>query len=217
MAVRPKDPRGSRSLQVVVGVVDRYHVTSSMFDRTLAAARDGEPWACARLYEDLKQPVLGYVRLRGAADPDDVTSEVFLCVFRDLDRFEGDEDDFRAWVFTIAHRRVLDAWRKRSRRPRQARLGAGVDVEGGDTQDEALARLGRGEIEHLLEQLTPEQRDVILLRVLADLPLERVAEVTGRSVGAVKALQHRALGALRRAIETPPASEPSRHAIWGMR
>lgn len=188
-----------------------------MFDRTLAAARGGEPWACARIYEDLKHPVLGYVRLRGAAEPDDVTSEVFLCVFRDLDRFEGDEGDFRAWVFTIAHRRVLDAWRMRSRRPRQARLGPEVDVEGGDTQDEALAGLGLGEIAQLLEQLTPEQRDVVLLRVLADLPLEQVAAVMGRSVGAVKALQHRALSALRRVIAEPPASEPSQRAISGMR
>lgn len=192
-------------------------MASSMFDRTLACARDGEAWACARIYEDLKQPVAGYVRLRGAAEPDDVTSEVFLCVFRDLDRFEGDEDDFRAWVFTIAHRRVLDAWRRRARRPRRARLGPGVDVEGGDTQDEALAGLGLGEMEQLLEQLTPEQRDVVLLHVLADLPLEQVAEVMGRSVGAVKALQHRALGALRRVIEEPPVTQPSQRAIWGMR
>lgn len=171
----------------------------------------------ARIYEDLKQPVLGYVRLRGAADPDDVTSEVFLCVFRDLDRFEGDKDDFRAWVFTIAHRRVVDAWRKRSRRPRQARLTREVDVAGGDTEAEALAELGVEEIRRLLEQLTPEQRDVVLLRVLADLPLEQVAEVMGRSVGAVKALQHRALSALRRTIGEPPVSQPSRRAIWGMR
>lgn len=192
-------------------------MTPRSFHRVLAAARAGEAWACARIYEDLKQPVLGYVRLRGAADPDDVTSEVFLCVFRDLDRFEGGEDDFRGWVFTIAHRRVLDAWRKRSRRPRQARVDPGVDVEGGDTQAEALAGLGLVAIEQLLEQLTPEQRDVVLLRVLADLPLDQVAEVMGRSVGAVKALQHRALSALRRAIEDPPVSQPSGRAIWGMR
>ncbi len=192
-------------------------MTSSMFDRTLASARGGEAWACARIYEDLKQPVLGYARLRGAEDPDDVTSEVFLCVFRDLDRFEGDEDDFRAWVFTIAHRRVLDEWRKRSRRPRWLPLGPEVDVKGGDTQDEALAGLGLGEIERLLGRLTPEQRDVVLLRVLAGLPLEQVAEVMGRSVGAVKALQRRALNALNRLIGEPPVSEPSRRAIWGMR
>ncbi len=188
-----------------------------MFDRTLAAARGGEAWACARIYEDLKASVMGYARLRGAADPDDVTSEVFLCVFRDLDHFDGDEGDFRAWVFTIAYRRVLDAWRNRSRRPRPARLGAEVDVEGGDTQDEALAGLGLAEIQRLLERLTPEQRDVLLLRVVANMPLKQVAEVMGRSEGAVKALQHRALGALRRAIDSPPVSEPAKRAIWGVR
>lgn len=188
-------------------------MTDLAFHRILAAARAGEAWACARIYEDLKQPVLGYVRLRGGVDADDVTSEAFLCVFRDLVRFEGDEVDFRAWVFTIAHRRVLDAWRKRSRRPRQSRLSPEMDIEGGDTEDEAFARLGVEEIERLLEQLTPQQRDVVLLRVLADLPLEQVAEVLGRSVGAVKALQHRALSALRRGIGEPPVSQPSRCAI----
>lgn len=188
-------------------------MTSPLFDRTLAAALEGEAWACARIYEDLKRPVVAYVRLRGAADPDDVTSEVFLCVFRDLDRFSGDETDFRAWVFTIAHRRVLDAWRKSSRRPAQTPLDPEVDVAGGHVEDDAMANLGIADVEAVLEPLTPEQRDVVLLHVLADLPLEQVAAVMGRSVGAVRALQHRALNALRRSLTDRPVTGTPGRAI----
>ncbi len=131
-------------------------------------------------------------------------------------RFAGDRKPLfpLAWA---SWSRVLDEWRNRSRRPRRVRLGPGADVKGGDTQDEALAGLGLGEIERLLERLTAEQRDVVLLRVLAGLPLEQVAEVLGRSTGAVKALQRRALNALNKLIGEPPVSEPSRRAIWGMR
>jgi RNA polymerase sigma-70 factor (ECF subfamily) len=187
------------------------------FDRVLTAAREGEAWACARIYENLKQPVVTYVQMRGATDPDDVTSETFLCVFRDLERFEGDEHDFRAWVFTIAHRRLLDTWRKRQRRPVETALDPAIDVAGGDAEREAMADLNLADIILLLEQLTPEQRDVVLLRTVADLSLEEVAQVMDRSIPAVKALQHRALNALRKAIDEPPASRPSWRAIWGTR
>lgn len=192
-------------------------MTTLSFERTLAAARTGEAWACARIYEDLKRPVVAYVRLRGALDPDDVTSEVFLGVFRDLHRFSGDEDDFRAWVFTIAHRRVVDTWRRRSRRPTTEPLPDGWEPSGGDAEEDALAALGAREVEALLSRLTPEQRDVVLLHVVADLPLAEVAEVMGRSVGAVKSLQHRALRALRRHLPDAPVTDTSPAAIPWMR
>ena len=172
------------------------------FPAVLAAARAGEPWACTRLYEDLKRPVLTYVRLRGARDPDDVTSEVFLGVFRGLAAFSGDAAGFRAWVFTIARRRVVDDRRARGRRPREVPLhDTAVDPVGGDVEDDALRWLGDDRVAAMLTALTPSQREVVLLRVVADLPLDHVASVTGRSVGAVKVTQHRALRALRRSLE----------------
>ena len=59
----------------------------------------------------------GYLRLRGADDPEDLTSEVFLRVFNHLDDFSGDERGFAAWVFTIAHRALIDERRRNARRP----------------------------------------------------------------------------------------------------
>ncbi|HEY3019439.1 MAG TPA: sigma factor, partial [Solirubrobacteraceae bacterium] len=87
------------------------------FDNVLQAARAGAEWAWERLYGALAPKVAGYLRANGAADPEDLTGEVFLQVVRGLERFSGDEHAFGAWVFTIAHRRLVDDLRRRSRRP----------------------------------------------------------------------------------------------------
>ena len=91
--------------------------TGPVFDDVLAAAQAGAGWAFEVLYRDLSPVVTGYLRLHGAAEPDDLASETFLGVFTGLAGFSGDEDALRSWVFTIAHRRLIDDWRRRSRRP----------------------------------------------------------------------------------------------------
>lgn len=177
------------------------------FETVLSAAQAGAPWACGRIYEGLKRPVLAYVALRGIRDADDVTSEVFLHVFRDLNGFVvGSEADFRAWVFTIARRRVQDAWRGRARRVPETALTSELDPSAGDVAEDALSRLGLVPYASALAGLTADQRDVVLLRVVGDQSLEQVAATLGRSVASVKALQHRALRALRRALEASPES-----------
>jgi DNA-directed RNA polymerase specialized sigma24 family protein len=80
----------------------------SSFPEVLAAAQAGAPWALQQLYDGLSGQVLAYCRSRGAAEPEDVTSEVFLSAFSALRDFRGDEQNLRAWVFTIAHRRLMD-------------------------------------------------------------------------------------------------------------
>jgi RNA polymerase sigma-70 factor (ECF subfamily) len=138
--------------------------------------------------------VTGYLRLRGAAEPDDVASETFLAVFRNLASFEGDEGQFRSWVFTIAHRRLLDEHRRTARRPVTTELedaGEGPAVDG--PEDSVLGALEYQRLSELLEELSPAQRDVVLLRVVAGLSLEETAIVIGRRVGAVKQLQRRGL------------------------
>ena len=79
------------------------------FDATLAAARTGEGWAFERLFGWLGRPVAAYLRGAGTEDPDGSANDVFLRAFTTLGRFEGDEDRFRSWVFTIAHH-LLKAW-----------------------------------------------------------------------------------------------------------
>jgi RNA polymerase sigma factor (sigma-70 family) len=188
--------------------------TGLAFDDVLAAAQAGAGWAFEVLYRDLAPTVTGYLRLHGAAEPDDVASEVFLGVFTGLAGFSGDEDALRAWVFTIAHRRLVDDWRRRSRRPQVAHDDADLAGHvGGDVEDDAFAHLGAEGVHRICALLPDDQRAVVLLRVLGDLTVEQVGQVMSRSVASVKALQRRGLRALRVELESSservgPAANP---------
>jgi RNA polymerase sigma-70 factor (ECF subfamily) len=179
--------------------------TGLPFDDVLAAARTGAAWAFEVLYRDLAPVVTGYLRLHGAAEPDDLASETFIGVFTGLPGFTGDEDALRSWVFTIAHRRLVDDWRRRSRRPQ---LSDGDEdlggLVGGNVEDDVLVRVGTDDVHRLCAGLPDDQRSVLLLRILADLTVEQVAEVMGRTMASVKALQRRGLRTLRQQLEPVP-------------
>ena len=170
------------------------------FQRVLSAAQADAPWAYEQLYRSLSPAVCGYLRLRGATDPDDLTSEVFLGAFRGLRSFAGDEDQFRSWVFTIAHRRLTDERRAAGCRPKLADAEL-PDAAGGDVEEEALRRLSAQRVRNLCAGLAPDQADVLLLRLVSGVTVERAAEVLDKSPGAVKALQRRGIDAIRRQIE----------------
>lgn len=169
------------------------------FDDVLVAALAQEPWACQLLYDAYAGRVFGYLRAQGAPEPEDLTSEVFLRVFDRLPSFVGEEANFRSWLFTIAHRILIDDVRRWQRRPQTTALGVEVELRAaGNVEHEALANFGAQWADDLVSSLPPDQRDVVALRVTADLSLEQVAEIVGKRVGAVKSLQHRALENLRR-------------------
>ena len=176
------------------------------FESVLLAAQSGAPWALERLYRALSPAVLGYLRVQGAGDPEDLTNEVFLGVLRTVGNFRGGEDKFRSWVFTVAHSRLVDDRRRAMRRPQladDAHLTA-QEVVGGDAEDDALRRLAAERVQAMCEQLVPDQRDVLLLRLMAGLTVEAVADALGKSPGAVKALQRRGLANLRKVLEGKP-------------
>jgi RNA polymerase sigma factor (sigma-70 family) len=182
--------------------------TGPAFDDVLAAAQAGAAWAFEVLYRELSPAVTGYLRLHGAAEPDDLASETFISVLTGLSGFRGDEEALRAWVFTIAHRRLVDDWRRRGRRPQVTDDDALLEQRrGGDVEDDVLVRMGAADVHRLCGSLPTDQRAVLLLRILADLTVEQVAQVLGRSVGSVKALQRRGLRALRTALD---ATSPER-------
>ncbi|UOX99898.1 RNA polymerase sigma factor [Blastococcus sp. PRF04-17] len=185
--------------------------TGVVFDDVLVAAQSGAGWAFEVLYRDLSPAVTGYLRLHGAAEPDDLASETFLGVFTGLAGFRGDEDDLRSWVFTIAHRRLVDDWRRRSRRPQVADdPGDLTEHVGGDVEDDVLLRIGAERVHELCGTLPGDQRSVLLLRILADLTVEQVAQVLDRSVPAVKALQRRGLRSLRDRVDARPGTTPEK-------
>lgn len=172
------------------------------FDSVVRAASAGAEWAWAELYDDLAPLVLGYLRGRGAAEPEDLTGEVFLHMVRDISSFEGNERDFRSWTLAIAHHRLLDDIRYRKRRPAEP-AGDEVNrrpVQGGDAEAEALTSLASERVLRVIQTLSPDQRDVLLLRMLADLTIEEIARILDKKAGAVKALQRRGLANLRKTI-----------------
>lgn len=180
---------------------DQSHAT---FAVVLASAQLGEEWAFRSLYEAHGRPVTAFARAHvGAdanADADDIVNETFVGVFTGLARFAGGEADFRAWIFQIARNKINDHHRRGYRRVEQVPLGSDHDLD--RQRPDPTLELGdhSGEVAAMLRILTPEQHEVILLRVLADLSIEQVAEILDKPPGAIKSLQHRALETMRRHI-----------------
>ncbi len=173
------------------------------FEEVLAGARRGDEAAWAALYDSLAPQILGYLRVRGAADAEEVLGDVFLHVARGIDGFAGDAAGFRSWVFVIATSRLFDERRRLRRKPTEPldisaeeRLASPIDIEEEVEQSAAAA-----EVLVLLKALTPDQRAVVELRVFGGLASPEVAAILGKPVGAVKALYRRGLGALRRELE----------------
>jgi RNA polymerase sigma factor (sigma-70 family) len=171
------------------------------FDSVLAAARAGSAWAWEAIFREYAGPIAGYARNRGAAEPEDVLQETLLAAARDIHRFVGDEHDFRAWIFTIAHRRVADTFRTQGRTVKRSDADISDDEMAsrwlGDVEREAMSSMSMVEVGALVRGLSIAQRDVILLRVVADLSVEQTAELLDKTPGAIRALQSKALKALR--------------------
>lgn len=172
------------------------------FESTLTAAQSGAEWAWTQLYHSVARQVLGYLRAQGAREAEDLLGEVFVHIARGIGRFEGSEDGFRSWVFTVAHHRVIDERRKRRRHPVDP-VEAVADqlVPAPSSAELALDSLATERVRDLIDRLVPAQRDVMMLRVVAGMTVAEAADVLGRSIGGVKALQRRAVASLRRLIE----------------
>ncbi|HET9501268.1 MAG TPA: RNA polymerase sigma factor [Marmoricola sp.] len=167
-------------------------------DEVVDAARAGDQDAWRQLYQLLAPRVFGYLRARGVEDPEGTTSEVFLAVLRALDDLTGGAQGLRTLTFSIAHARVVDDVRRRTRRPDLVAYDTADDVRTADpAEDAALTTVEANRALRHLGRLGEDQRTVVMLRILGDLSLQETAEVLGRSVPAVKQLQRRGLLALR--------------------
>lgn len=173
----------------------------SQFDSVLVAAQAGAGWAVDVLFREYQPPLLRYLRGRAGAEGDDLAGEVWLALAPQLARFRGDEDGFRGLLFTIAHRRLVAYQRQATRRRTDP-----VDAErlvsrpaGDDTAESGVSALSSQQaVDRLVACLPADQAEVVLLRVVAGLSAPEVGRITGRSPGAVRVLQHRALRRLAR-------------------
>jgi RNA polymerase sigma factor (sigma-70 family) len=182
------------------------------FSDVLSAARTGAPWALEQLYREFHPPVLSFLRARAPADAEDLASEVFIAVAEGLSRFEGDEDGFRSWLFTITYRQVGQLRRRMGRRRTDPfpTDEVGERVPPGDAESDAMAAISTQEALDLIATLPAAQAEVLLLRVVADLAVDDVAQIVGKRPTAVRALQHRAIvGLARRTARGAPTRSKS--------
>ena len=179
------------------------------FGEVLEGARGGEEWALRAIYEELSPLVRGYLRNQGLAEPDEAAGDVFLQMVRDFAGFQGDEQELRAWVLTLAHRRLREEGVHRPRRLSVTLIreaGQNPDAEPGDVHDADGSAPER--VEGLLAGLSLDQRSVVLLRASGDLNTDQVAKVIGRSPRAVRRLERRALSRLARRGDAQHAPSP---------
>lgn len=171
------------------------------------AAQDGDEAAFRTVYRAVHPRLLGYVRtLVSEPDVEDVTSEAWLQITRDLARFSGDADRFRGWAARIARNRALDHIRMRGRRPAiggdESEL---ADTPGAsDTAGEALEALGTGRTMRLIARLPQDQAEAVVLRVVVGLDAKSAAEVLGKRAGAVRTAAHRGLKRLAELLGEEP-------------
>jgi RNA polymerase sigma-70 factor, ECF subfamily len=173
-------------------------VPGQIGEDVLVAAQGGDGAAFAVIWRALAPAVRGYLTARGATDPDGMTSDVFLSVLPRLSELRGGVGGLRTFTFSVAHARLVDDNRRRARHPAAVEFDSHAhDGVSDSAEDEAMTRFGTSSVLTLLDRLPADHREVLALRVVADLSVEQTAEVMGRSAGSVKQLQRRALLALR--------------------
>ncbi|MDQ0870587.1 RNA polymerase sigma factor (sigma-70 family) [Arthrobacter sp. V1I9] len=172
-------------------------VTDALTDGTLREQAAGAS-AFSVVYRTYASQVLGYLTARGVEDPEAAMQEVFLSVLPRLDTVHGGAAGLRTFIFSVAHARIVDDHRRQSRTPAKLPFEPALDHrEDSSAEAEALQRISPREVLNLLDGLPQDQREVLALRLVAGHTVEQTAAAMGRTPGAVKQLQRRALGKLR--------------------
>ncbi|GAA0432696.1 DNA-directed RNA polymerase sigma-70 factor [Actinoplanes capillaceus] len=194
-------------------------VASEDLDAVVSAAQAGDEEAFRRLYRAQQPALVRYLRVLVGDDAEDVASESWLQIARDLRKFSGDWDGFRGWTATIARHRAMDLLRAQRRRPQ-----VGVPVEflaemsaGDDTADRALELVTTDDAVALIASLPPEMAEAVMLRVVVGLDATSTGRILGRRAGAVRTAAYRGLRQLaaklaQRDPRHPP--EPPRSPSW---
>ncbi|HVT70648.1 MAG TPA: sigma-70 family RNA polymerase sigma factor [Trebonia sp.] len=172
------------------------------FARLLAAAQSGGEDEFAVLWRDANPGLLRYLRVLAPENAEDIAAETWVHVIRGLPRFTGDESAWRAWLFTTARRRLLDQVRLRKRHPADPleEISAADLPRTPDAAQVALENIGTQSAMALLSRLPAQQAEVIMLRVVAGLDTDAVADLLGKSPGNVRVMAHRGLKRLEQLL-----------------
>jgi RNA polymerase sigma-70 factor, ECF subfamily len=177
-------------------------VLGAAFEVTLANARAGDQEAFAAIFRDIQPSLLRYLHVIAADAADDMAGDTWLQVIAGLASFQGDEQAFKAWLFTIARHRTIDWARSRARRQAlPARLGPIDEQVTPDTADVVLERLSTRAVLAAIASLPADQAEIIMLRVVAGLDAPAVARLVGKTPGAVRVAAHRGLRRLANVMD----------------
>jgi RNA polymerase sigma-70 factor (ECF subfamily) len=157
---------------------------------TIARAKWGDRDALGAIFREHQPTVLRYLKSMAMSNAEDVASQVWVDAASSLKRFNGDNDDLRRWLLTIARRRMIDAFRSRARRPEHPMADVPT-VAARDEIGEAFDRVSWAT--HALSQLPPAQAEVVYLRAVVGYSVAEVAAMVDKSPGAVRVLAHRGL------------------------
>jgi len=169
----------------------------------VVGAASGSQEAFASLYDIYSDPIYRFVffRVRTKEDAEDLTQTIFVKAWNAVQRADGDKLAFRSWLYTIARNTVIDHWKKK----KEVQVGSDEDdfferlVDNQKTQDErAISADDAAMLKEQMKTLTAEQQEVLRLRFYDDLTTIEIAQVLKRKEEAVRALQYRALEALRK-------------------
>lgn len=164
-------------------------------------AQNGDKEAFTELYETYFDKLYRYivVRIGNRAEAEDMTQQVFVKAYKSISSYRWRGVPFSAWLFRIAHNLIVDFFRKESKRP-TVPLDESLVASNDNVQQVVERRLDVERVMAATRQLTAAQREVVSLRFAGGLAIAEVARVMGKSEGAVKALQHSAIAALRRVL-----------------
>jgi RNA polymerase sigma-70 factor (ECF subfamily) len=168
----------------------------------VARAQQHDEEAFARLYETYFDKIFRYICLKigDRFEAEDMTQQVFMKALKSISSFKWKDIPFSAWLYRIAHNQIVDYLRRKTRRPTGPLDEAVLHAEepGGGPQEALESRLELEQLVTATRKLTPAQREVLALRFSSELPIAEVSRIMGKSEGAIKALQHSAVVALRR-------------------
>lgn len=166
-------------------------------------AKNGDKDAFAQIYEEYFDRIYRYIaiRLGDRTEAEDLTEQVFLNTLESIRSFKWKGTPFAAWLFKIAHNQVIDYQRKMSKR-QNLPLDDTILSGGLDTASTAELNLTMEELKLAIDKLTDLQRQTIILRFVSGLSISETAKSLGKNDGAVKALQHSAVVALRKTLST---------------
>jgi RNA polymerase sigma-70 factor (ECF subfamily) len=184
------------------GILDTFGPVPDVIER----ARSGDRSAFAELYDTHVDSVYRYLlyRVREPADAEDLCSEVFTRAFANIHRYRWQGKSFLAWLYTIARNAVTDR-RRRDRPTVEIDNAYGLAEEGPTAHDRAVHAEAVDALRGAVRHLTSEQQEVLVLRFVENRSSREVAKMLGKNEGAIRALQFRALGRLRKLLRDEPA------------